>query len=291
MIRSFTLLIAEILYIFLPRCFKPQNIKNLQLLKSLAQEHEVFILSSYPRSGSTWFRILICDYLSQLQLRDSSSTLQKIRQVNRLFPDIEEKFIAKDDIINFEGKIFFKSHLNLSLLSLILNPSRNKNIKFIYSYRDPVDMIESYYSYSKLKNRNKILRFLGQTVFAAYSSRVVRSHLLSACHALNTIPNNVFLIEFKFLKLNTYQTIESVLQFAGLPVRSVFLNNSIASTNINKLRTAERSVNVNLANQAFFRHGNIGAAYKLLHSRSLKLIAKLCAKPYCILSLACVAQQ
>ena len=167
-------------------------------------------MSSYPRSGSTWTRILICDYLSQLQLYDSSSTLQNIRLVNRLFPDIEEKFLSKSDIIQFEGKLFFKSHLNLSLLFLVLNASRNKNIKFIYSFRDPVDMIESYYSYTKLTNRNRILRSLGQTVFAAYSSRIVRSHLLSACHVLKRIPNNVLLIDFKSLKLNTYSTIENL---------------------------------------------------------------------------------
>ena len=124
MIRSIFLLLAEILFIFLPRCFKPQNIKNLYFLNSLAKDNEVFILSSYPRSGSTWTRILICDYLSQLQLYDSSSTLQKIRLVNRLFPDIEEKFLSKSDIIQFEGKLFFKSHLNLSLLFLVLNASR-----------------------------------------------------------------------------------------------------------------------------------------------------------------------
>ncbi|GMQ47896.1 sulfotransferase domain-containing protein [Vibrio sp. 10N] len=89
-------------------------------------------ISSYPKSGNTWFRHLV------------ESALRENFDINYLPIDIHEKGFSEkknESICDFEGRDFFiyKSH--------ILNNNMEKPNKIIHIYRHPLDVFLSALNY------------------------------------------------------------------------------------------------------------------------------------------------
>lgn len=96
-------------------------------------EKDTFLVS-YPRSGNTWLRAIICEILYQTSARS-------IEELQYYVPDIHINTFKKD-VINSDFNAI-KSHFPC----LINQKKIKKYQKIIYIIRDPRDVVISYYRY------------------------------------------------------------------------------------------------------------------------------------------------
>jgi len=120
----------------LPRAVMATGKSKKEITKlnlNFVRPHDFFILS-YPRSGNTWLRLMICDLLTQkLGINTGFGVPYE------LFSPTIEKHVLEKHPPRISGFYLFKTH-NHNLLA---------EQKFVYVYRDPVDSLVSYYRFLK----------------------------------------------------------------------------------------------------------------------------------------------
>ena len=137
---------------------------------------KIFWISSYPRSGNTWLRLILCglfftkdgnlenlDILKKIPKFDSLNNFKFIKEIsindyNLIFEDKEynentliaysKYWIEAQKKININEKdfIFFKTHNARLTLNVTQTPYTNEltTLGFIYISRDPRDVVLSY---------------------------------------------------------------------------------------------------------------------------------------------------
>src|SRR5579884_3895517 len=94
----------------------------------------VIWLASYPKSGNTWLRFLVCNLVFGLQ--DSAETL------NRLAPDLHE--LTELPQLP-EATVFMKTHFPFSQLM----PLADHTAAALYIVRHPADVMLSNFHYAR----------------------------------------------------------------------------------------------------------------------------------------------
>ena len=110
--------------------------KNITSLKSFSKNNKINIITSFPKSGSTWMRFIIYDLFfnnDNIKVENSNCVKNKIPDFHNLKLLNEKNF---DDFL--KGRyIFFKTHFSYEQMKML---SINKIIILI---RNPIDIFIS----------------------------------------------------------------------------------------------------------------------------------------------------
>jgi len=159
------------------------------------RQSDIF-LASYPKSGNTWLRFLFGNIL----YTDGVD----FKNINALIPDIHLSY--KNQIDKLNNPRIIKSH----------EPYNPQYPKVIYVYRDPRDVVVSYYYWYKKFNKNKYQDF--DDFFTSFLKGDVgfglwTNHVDGWLNAAKDNPDRIFVIKYEDLKADTYRYFKEMLTF------------------------------------------------------------------------------
>ncbi len=237
---------------------KLSNIFNRKYKQNKIKPNDVFLVS-YPKSGNSWLRFIVSNYLNK------GAGIVDFHSVHDLFPEFETHL--SDNY--FRDVRFFKSHSGYN----------NSFRKVIYLVRDPRDVSVSYFYYSKkIKYIDKNMSFndflelflKGDVPYGRWDS-----------HVNGWLKNRNNLDDFLFIKYEDmleepFKLSKSVLEFAGFDVDSIRLEEAIENSSFSKLSMLEKNnqqTNKYLSNTdhsiPFIRKG-IAGDYKRFFSEKME---------------------
>jgi len=202
---------------------------RLQLVKGYAvgliglRRDDVF-LSSFPRSGSTWVRFLLCNLVSLSELDG--------RKVDFHFLDDTMPALGASSLLapwRFETvPRFVKTHQPYHSL-LFAVPQR-----VVYVLRDPRDVMVSYYNF---QSAHLWRPFQGS--FADFIRHP--RYGLQACirHYLSWLPHSTVVICYEELLKDTVAEFRRMLTVLQIPVRDEFLKLAVEKSSFRKIRSVQ----------------------------------------------------
>ena len=230
---------------------------------------KIIWLASYPRSGNTYLRFLLYNYLY--------GEIQDSMQVQRVMPDLH-KVLQKKRHIKVEKKIniLCKTHF----IYWDKHPYIEHTAGVIYILRNPRDLLVSHLRFYNLLAK----RETDETKFAKSFIRnlgVVRGpkmkwgtwpgHIASWINVTSKYP--MLFIRYEDLRLNTPATFKRVLEFLKQKVDEEKVRNSIEQCSIESMRALEKSEKSKTkptlfdgekADQAFMGEGKINQSLDFL---------------------------
>lgn len=203
-------------------------------------------LVSYPKSGNTWLRFLIGNYIT-----DGNCNLDNVRTI---IPPIDRKIDIEYD--KLKRPRIFKSHF--------LYRREFKNV--IYITRDPRDVAVSYYFYNlRRMNMDKDTSFSefvemfnsGNLGFCSW-----KTHVNSW---LNNKKDRLLLVKYEDLHSNPIRELEKIVKFMDLEVVPEKLIKAVNESSFDKLSSNEKEKGKWAPGNAiiderfrFFRYGKPG---------------------------------
>ena len=157
------------------------------------------LLISYPKSGNTWLRFLFGNVMY--------SSGVDFKNIDKFIPDIYRT--TKKEIEDLDSPRVIKSH----------EPFFPNNSKVVYIYRDPRDVVISYYYWYKKFNRLKgesFEFFFNSFLEGNVSYGLWSEHLKGWREAAEKRPRNVYMVKYETLKEDTLKEFKKILQFCDL---------------------------------------------------------------------------
>lgn len=234
----------------------------------------LFFLCSYPKSGRTWLRFILANYLNQifnLNLTLDFWTLFTLLPNGGSHPQKglpAYKFAHKTDI-----PVIISSH------GLWQDKFNKGNIIFLL--RSPVDVLISYYyhlSYGMGVYDKNIQHFIRDP--QAGIAHLI-AYLNQWSHHLDL--NQTHILSYEQMQSNTQKTVTEIIKFIGLPVENQALNDAIEAASFEKMRALETAKGapwlcVNSDNPAALRtrQGKVGNHDKYLEEEDIIYIQQQC---------------
>lgn len=197
-------------------------------------------LVSYPRSGSTWLRTMLCNVLDPSAQGDPRVFNQRIPGVTiRRLPLVTKA--AKTNPVIYHSHTRYISGFK----------------KVVYVVRDGRDSIVSLYHYTTTRNGNYMdfsewFKMYKQGFFGVKWHAHVESWLTRGAKELG---DNFLLIRFEDMKRDTVTSLSTILKFMGIETSSDRLKDAIENASIEKARHWERLLTGEPPNQnaSFYR--------------------------------------
>lgn len=220
---------------------------------------ENYYLVSYPKSGNTWVRFLLANYL-----HSGSVDFDNIQEI---IPEYNVNPITQN------STHFFKSHESYN--------SSYQNV--IYVVRDPRDMIVSFYYYRLNANiinsdtsiQEYIYSFLSNPGKFGQWNEHVRSWYEMKDHI------NILFVKYEDLVNDVTNEFLRILEFVNLPKEKYKLIKAIRSSDFQNLRLAERKSShpvikkIKSNNSYFTRKGRVGDYARYFDKKNLSLVEKI----------------
>ena len=196
-------------------------------------------ISSYPKSGNTWLRIIIANILfpnEDIYLKNIDDYIQGLYSAT-------EKINAKKE------KRFIKSHY----------PYFNYYPKTIYIYRDYRDVLVSYYHYQKdlKKFGGTFSQFIRNQKLLEEPYGLWQNHIKLALKQKSEQPQRILMFKYEDLHENIEECIKNLIEFLGAKhsvVISEVINKS-AFDYLKKMENLHGSEYKKLTSNNFFREG------------------------------------
>jgi hypothetical protein len=217
-----------------------------------AANRTIVWIVSYPKSGNTWVRFLVCNLVFGLQ--DSAAAL------NRLAPDIHELAEVPDPPT---APVFIKTHFPYSA-DLPLAPY---TAAAIYVVRDPGDVMLSNYHYSRRSGGScndpddphaSLQQYVDQYLAARGDPRWIKSrmgawdeHVLSWLGTQYPFP--VLPVRYEDLLADPQRGARQICSFLGLERTADEIDSAVANASFDRMRQIE---------EADIRARNVGIFYK-----------------------------
>jgi hypothetical protein len=186
---------------------------------------DVVFLVSYPKSGSTWLRFLIGNYLTQ-----NNCNFINHRQI---MPSIYD---GRDLIENSKTRpLFIKSHASYTPIYR----------KIIYIVRNGMDVaISSYHYCIKLRSIPQDTKFddflfLFNYGFEDYFNSTVGTWSSHIHGWLDNSVSNFLLVSYEDLKRNPCQQLEKVLAFSGVEFHNELIQSAVLASSFEKMQNLE----------------------------------------------------
>ena len=232
----------------------------------------IFWIASYPKSGNTWLRSLLCAYyyssdgnFNQKLLKNISQFPQKHHFANfdynpKIVTDTSRFWIKAQNEINRDSKLkFFKTHNILGAINNNNFTNKENSIGGIYLVRDPRNIITSLQNHFEL-NRDEALKFMLSEKKYLYDYN--QSNDFSDFQFISSWEKNykswtkqdifpIKVIKYEELMNNTFETFKEIIIFIEkiTKIEKIFLEskakNSIQSTSFNKMKKIEQSKGFN----------------------------------------------
>lgn len=242
-------------------------------------------LASYPKSGNTWFRMFLANYLANTEtplpftniinasIASSAVDFEEQLGLNpfELTPDEVDfyrpdlyRFLAEDN----SGEIQYKKTHDAYTFNkndLPLFPS-DASLSAVYFVRNPLDVCVSYANHSA-SNVEKIVNFIlnKEATLAGYKSGQLRQVLLSwqehyfSWSKQTEIP--VYIVRYEDMKRMPMQTFGGIVHFLNLEYEKERLYSAIINSDFKLLQQMEQENGFREKMQkceSFFWKGNIG---------------------------------
>ena len=232
----------------------------------------IFWIASYPKSGNTWLRSLLCAYyyssdgnFNQKLLKNISQFPQKHHFANfdynpKIVTDTSRFWIKAQNEINRDSKLkFFKTHNILGAINNNNFTNKENSIGGIYLVRDPRNIITSLQNHFEL-NKDEALKFMLSEKKYLYDYNQANDfsdfQFISSweknykyCTKQDIFPIKV--IKYEELMNNTFETFKEIILFIEkiTKIKKIFIEskakNSIQSTSFNKMKKIEQSKGFN----------------------------------------------
>ncbi len=200
------------------RFFKNHNPSKLNFE---INENDVFLIS-YPKSGNTWLRYLIANLIK--------GEAVEYHELESYIPSI---YRSIEKIQSASGPRIIKSH----------EAGYEKGMKVVYVVRDGRDALVSYYHFLKdVKSyTGSFSEFLNSSLHSeSYGSW--GQHVLNAIEYKNEAPNNVLILKYEDVKLNSESMLKKVASFIGLQdISDNDIKKAVENSSFNKLKKEQET--------------------------------------------------
>ncbi len=232
---------------------------NLPGKYSKIKKSDTFIIS-YPRSGNTWTRFLIANYIYESV---------DFHNINKLVPDIH--ITSKNELDNIASPRIIKSHFTF-------DPNVHK---FIYIKRNIIDVATSYFYWFKKYRPNKFKNFdeyfkcfcSGDLVYGSWEK-----------HIEYWITNNnadFLIIDYDDLYYHTEITLKKIIVFLNIKIDEKKITQSVVKSSFKQMANLEKKNK----DSAFFKNSNQNIRFirsgtnhinnTLLDKNQIKLLNKI----------------
>jgi len=182
-------------------------------------EDDVYIVS-YPKSGNTWIRFLIGNYVTGNEFNFDN--------YNSLIPDIHYN---PNQCGNLERPRFIKSHFSYV----------KKYPNVIYIVRDGRDVAVSYYHYSiKMGNIDKSVKFTGfMDEFNSGSVGPCRAWGKHVESWIGKDEDSILVVRYEDLLEDASTQLRRILSFVDIEVRQPDLQRAVKASNFENMKSME----------------------------------------------------
>lgn len=251
--------------------------------------NKIYWLASYPKSGNTWTRIFLTNYMSD---KDEPADINKLRggpiasdrDIFDRWAGVEASDLTFEDIADLRPHVYRQMALHISHpLYIKVHDACIRNSdgdmlfppdvtgSVIYLIRNPLDVAISY-SHHSGRPIEKIVENLNNPDGYVYENPAKLSpqlpqHLLSwSEHVISWVEDsglNVEVIRYEDMKSNPEDAFARVVQTLGLGLDQQKLSKAIAFSSFDTVRRQESASGFRerpiRADQPFFREGRAGS--------------------------------
>lgn len=218
---------------------------------------------SYPRSGNTWLRQLLCDLVLQKKFGPELQGLAALPSADALMPDIHVHKLVNSTQTEFGmTQRIFKSH-NLSHL---------RGMRMVYLFRTPADSLVSYYHVNlRRPELREKAQATGLEKYCLDAFTGWRFHLETALNYHQEDPSKVLLLNYERLLENGLAELGRAAEFVGLSSDETNLKAAIERCSFERLRKREEQ-NPKHPEEYFYRKGKKGSGQEELTEATWKWI-------------------
>ena len=248
-------------------------------------------LASYTKSGNTWLRLLLTNYLFDnkkdvFQNLDyftrfpRTSQFKDICKIKEKSLDIYKYFILAQDKINLNNKInFLKTHSINGKVNNFDFTNKANTAGFIYIVRDPRSVVISNAHHLDIKIDDAVKNIINQNMINYYNNLAdfKSSWKIHYISWKKSIYPRIF-IKYEDLHKNTFDTFKSVLEFIkkfnNLEIDNDKINNAIEKCHFENLQNHENQFGFKerIGKKNFFRKGSIDEWMNVLTNEQIKVI-------------------
>ncbi|WP_435162859.1 sulfotransferase domain-containing protein [Candidatus Pelagibacter bacterium nBUS_25] len=230
----------------------------------------IFWISSYPKSGNTWLRILLASYYYTKDGVFDENVLKYIDQFPqkkffngfsydpKISTDTTKFWIKAQEKINQDKKIrFFKTHNVFGSVNNFNFTNRENSIGCVYVVRDPRNVITSLKNFYEM-NDDQAFKFVTSKSQYIYDLHKFSENGYSDFQFISSWDSNleswksqkripVKVIRYEDLLNQTYTVVNDVISFINQTIGSkekIFKNkikNAVSSSSFSKLKDKEKS--------------------------------------------------
>jgi hypothetical protein len=252
---------------------KKNSVKEEFYLNIISQFKEIFYLVSFPKSGRTWLRFIIANYLNlyfDLKIEVNLKTFFSI--------------IPNDDIGKIKGIAGYK-YVKDRRFPLILASHKplnriNNDNKKIVLLRNIYDVLVSDY----FQHVYYLKRFNGTI---SEFIRQENGSLFRYCEFINSVNKNDKIITYENMHKNIEAEVTKVLNFLGLEIDVAILKNSIELSSFENMKESEKENSIAGRphkdgkydeNSARVREGKVNNYHKYLTQSDIQYIDEVSEK-------------
>lgn len=217
---------------------------------------------SFPRSGNTWLRLLLCDLVVQRKHGVEIGDPMQYPRPRVLMPDLHTN--APDHPSQAEYGLtrrVFKSH----------NLADIEGYRMVYLFRHPVDSLVSYYHLHLREPDSRNAASCGVDEFCRNALQGWCSHVEMALSYHQAAPEQVLLCSYERLLNDGVSELGRAAKFLGIAAESENLRAAIERCAFDRLREREEK-NPPTSGEFFFRKGRQGGGREELNQATVDFI-------------------
>jgi len=259
-------------------------------------------LASYPKSGNTWVRIFLANYLNKTEQavdvnNITVSTISSARRDFDTFSGVLSSDLTADEIDLFRPDIYKNiSNNEENIVFIKTHDANHKNINniplfpeevtlaVVHIVRNPLSVVPSYANHFSLSIDETIKALNNKENKLSYSvkklTKQIRQQLFSWSEHYKTWSQTkapYLLIRYEDLKANPYETFKRLILFIYKEVDEEKLKKAIAFSDFKQLKSQEKKSSFKekpIKAKSFFRKGTVNAWKEELTEKQVQQIIK-----------------
>lgn len=266
----------------------------------MINKKNIIWLASYPKSGNTWLRIFLANYLSDsnnpININELNSTpifssREIFDQHSPLFSsdlrpneiDLIRYNIIKEISDTANDFQYFKIHDSIYKISINkFNIPVESTYKAIYLIRNPLDIVVSFANHSTISYKKSAKFICNEKAYFASSSKRFDSQI---CQYLNSWSGHVnswsnlnidkLIIKYEDLIVNPRENFKKITEFLNFTFCEQNFDKSIRYSSFSVLKELEKNSNFRerpIRSESFFRKGKSNDWKNYLNKRLVKYI-------------------